>query len=52
MTLVPYSPWLCLTCGHSQPGGSDDPRPCCPDRILIRIRVDEPDPEPVPEVAA
>lgn len=36
MSLTPYSPWLCLTCGHSQRHGLH-PATCCEDRFVIRV---------------
>jgi hypothetical protein len=41
VSLLPISPWLCLRCGTSQRYGVE-PEPCCPDRFVIRVLVNDP----------
>lgn len=44
MTLVAYTSWQCLRCGHCTPGEQPDAARCCDDMLAVRVRVDVPDP--------
>ena len=46
MTLVPYTGWTCLSCGQQKPLDSDTC--CCDQQALVRVLVDEPDPDSAP----
>lgn len=42
MTLVAYSGWMCITCGHrSQTTLDEPPARCWPDRLALRVLIDE-----------